>query len=941
MTQEEIASVVIYTMECNPREGSVYYAMNKALRNKNREAVKSWRNYIWYFLHALKKIPPSKVMTLYRGSKCKLADMGLDLDKGDDFTWSAFSSAATTVDVMNQFLGTTGDRTLVTITMDQRIGRLVTDFSLFPDENEVLLPPNVSFEFVSKFECAPGFWMVQAQQVESLDELLDISEPTDNTAQGSGFNAVNQLKPTEEKVVSSVSSKAYPTDVNDAPDVRQFCEDLKLPPALATKLIENGFDHMSTLNEITVDDLKEMEVAIGHRRKILNRIETLKKESDMKDILADQNLQPEERKEVFVAPTEEKDEGKDRLDSEKKLEPENKGGADQDDHHGHKRYPELGDEVEALVGVELKVDGKDYYRGGDRGRVCRNHYIDPSDNIERFEVAWYRSGLVSTMKKEMWLRNFMFIGNPKTEAHIGDRMKALPSVKLEVDGKDYYKGGDVGIVSKKRYTTQSDGIDRFEVKWNRTGLTSTMKCDLWLKNFEFIQEPKIGDEMVSMSELDVDGKEYYKPGDLGRVTKENYTTASDGIDRFEITWYRTGLTSTMKTGVWRTYFKFTGNVAKKLPNLGDEVQSLPGSELSVSGKEYYLPGDRGRVSKESYTTASDGIDRIEITWFRTGLTSTMKSALWLKYFFFIGRAKSLPQIGDEMRCLPLHDLIVDGKEYYRPGDEGRVTKETYTTASDGIARFEVTWYRTGMTSTMKVELWIKYFLFTGRSKEVPKIGDRVEALPGITLEVGGKTYYQPGDRGNVSKETYTTASDGIDRFEVKWDRTGLTSTMKRNVWLKNFRYIHEPKLGDEVECLPSIELQVDGKDYYKEGDKGRVCKDTYKTESDGKFRFEVSWYRTGLVSTMITDRWESNFKFTGKQKVLPSMGDEMQALPNIKLNVDGKDYYHEGDKGRVCKENYTASDGIDRFEVTWYRTGLTSTMKTELWHKNFRCVSQS
>ena len=54
MTVDARAAIVLYTMEDQPREHSPYFAMNEALRNKNRQAVEPWRDYIWLLLHALK-----------------------------------------------------------------------------------------------------------------------------------------------------------------------------------------------------------------------------------------------------------------------------------------------------------------------------------------------------------------------------------------------------------------------------------------------------------------------------------------------------------------------------------------------------------------------------------------------------------------------------------------------------------------------------------------------------------------------------------------------------------------------------------------------------------------------------------------------------------------------------------------------------------------------
>ena len=49
--------------------------------------------------------------------------------------------------------------------------------ALFPSENELLLPSNVSFEIVSTNDVGHGLTMVQCKQTETLDLLVDFGAP--------------------------------------------------------------------------------------------------------------------------------------------------------------------------------------------------------------------------------------------------------------------------------------------------------------------------------------------------------------------------------------------------------------------------------------------------------------------------------------------------------------------------------------------------------------------------------------------------------------------------------------------------------------------------------------------------------------------------------------------------------------------------------------------
>jgi hypothetical protein len=66
----------------------------------------------------------------------------------------------------------------MTIELVEQVGRNIRDFSLFPKENEVLLPPNMCFEVVAIFDGGHGLIMVQCKQTETIDPILDMTPST-------------------------------------------------------------------------------------------------------------------------------------------------------------------------------------------------------------------------------------------------------------------------------------------------------------------------------------------------------------------------------------------------------------------------------------------------------------------------------------------------------------------------------------------------------------------------------------------------------------------------------------------------------------------------------------------------------------------------------------------------------------------------------------------
>ena len=92
-----------------------------------------------------------------------------------------------------RFLGEDGERVMFQIQLTEPfVARDVKAFSVYPSENEVILPPNVSFEVVSVVNLGHGLHIVQYKQTESLDDILDL------TYEGSEAAVPSQPEPPEE-----------------------------------------------------------------------------------------------------------------------------------------------------------------------------------------------------------------------------------------------------------------------------------------------------------------------------------------------------------------------------------------------------------------------------------------------------------------------------------------------------------------------------------------------------------------------------------------------------------------------------------------------------------------------------------------------------------------------------------------------------------------------
>ncbi|CAF4027039.1 unnamed protein product, partial [Adineta steineri] len=120
LTQDESASIMLYSMEWKPHQQCLYFALNATLRRKT-------------------------------------------------FVWWGFSSCTTPIGV-HQCLGRTGQRTLFSIECDS--GKDISRHTYYRKEKEALLLPARQFTVVSCHQSEPGFHMIQLKETKPPITLL-------------------------------------------------------------------------------------------------------------------------------------------------------------------------------------------------------------------------------------------------------------------------------------------------------------------------------------------------------------------------------------------------------------------------------------------------------------------------------------------------------------------------------------------------------------------------------------------------------------------------------------------------------------------------------------------------------------------------------------------------------------------------------------------------
>ncbi|CAF1043336.1 unnamed protein product [Adineta steineri] len=185
LTQDESASIMLYSMEWEPHEKCLYFALNTTLRTEDRRKLKPWFSYLKLILTALEKLPSTRC-NVYRGVNLNLSEQ---YTEGKKFVWWGFSSCTTSIGVLEneQFLGKTGQRTMFNIECDS--GKDISRHSYYQSEKEVLLLAARQFVVVGCLRPAPGLHMIQLKEIKPPITLL---QPVTNLSV--------QIKPTPTEI---------------------------------------------------------------------------------------------------------------------------------------------------------------------------------------------------------------------------------------------------------------------------------------------------------------------------------------------------------------------------------------------------------------------------------------------------------------------------------------------------------------------------------------------------------------------------------------------------------------------------------------------------------------------------------------------------------------------------------------------------------------------
>ena len=160
LDEDQACAIYLYTMEFCPE--NVYSTINLHLRAKDRVAATPWFPYI-KLLHAALSNLPSFTGSVWRGVR---GDVAKDYRKDDVICWGSFTSCTRSISTIKAFLPATGKGTIFMI--ESRSGKAIAEYSEHPNENEILLLPEIKFKVVDEALDGTGMTVVHLEEVDSV-----------------------------------------------------------------------------------------------------------------------------------------------------------------------------------------------------------------------------------------------------------------------------------------------------------------------------------------------------------------------------------------------------------------------------------------------------------------------------------------------------------------------------------------------------------------------------------------------------------------------------------------------------------------------------------------------------------------------------------------------------------------------------------------------------
>ncbi|CAF3728057.1 unnamed protein product [Rotaria socialis] len=171
LTQDESASIMLYSMNSQPMEQCLYYVLNSALRSGDRRKLKPWLLYLSLLAKALSRLP-SIAAVVHRQVQIGLTEK-YPIEK--TFVWWAFSLCILSLDIYQSNEHLTKTQTCTIFTIECRFGKDIRKHSYFPNEDQILLMAGSEFKVISSMKNETNQNIIYLKEIQSNNPLLQFS----------------------------------------------------------------------------------------------------------------------------------------------------------------------------------------------------------------------------------------------------------------------------------------------------------------------------------------------------------------------------------------------------------------------------------------------------------------------------------------------------------------------------------------------------------------------------------------------------------------------------------------------------------------------------------------------------------------------------------------------------------------------------------------------
>jgi len=162
LTTNESASIMLYSMEWEPKEYSLNLTLNRTLRDENRDRLKPWFLYLKLFMKSLSKLP-SIHCYVYRGCQMNLSQI---YTQDKIFIWWGFSLCTQSIEIFEneQNLNKTDQRTRFKI--ECKSAKDIRNHSFNKTNEEILLLPAQRYKVISSLDYDNGLHIIQVKEID-------------------------------------------------------------------------------------------------------------------------------------------------------------------------------------------------------------------------------------------------------------------------------------------------------------------------------------------------------------------------------------------------------------------------------------------------------------------------------------------------------------------------------------------------------------------------------------------------------------------------------------------------------------------------------------------------------------------------------------------------------------------------------------------------------